>query len=83
MPMAGFPANNTWLITGTCYLLEFNKEDTTAAVFCGSKKSLVHGTVMSNVLFAGNPAIGIILLPCCCGTAARQQYYANGWVSGK
>lgn len=44
-------------------ILKFNREDKITALFCGSKKSLVHGTVMSNVLFAGSPYIGIVLLP--------------------
>jgi sodium/bile acid cotransporter 7 len=43
--------------------LHFSREDRITAVFCGSKKSLVHGTVMSKVLFAGSPFIGVILLP--------------------
>lgn len=51
------------LITLVCNLLGFNREDRITAVFCGSKKSLIHGTVMSKVLFAGNPALGILLLP--------------------
>lgn len=44
-------------------ILQFNMEDTITLMFCGSKKSLVHGTVMSKVLFAGSPAAGIVLLP--------------------
>lgn len=44
-------------------LLNFNREDTITVMFCGSKKSLVHGAVMSKVLFAGSPIAGIILLP--------------------
>jgi solute carrier family 10 (sodium/bile acid cotransporter), member 7 len=52
-----------FLITALSRLLGFDRGDRIAAVFCGSKKSLVHGTVMSKVLFAGNPAVGIILLP--------------------
>jgi len=44
-------------------ILKFKREDKITALFCGSKKSLVHGTVMSKVLFTGNPLIGIILLP--------------------
>lgn len=44
-------------------LLNFSKEDTITAAFCGSKKSLVHGTVMSSVLFKGNTSVGVILLP--------------------
>lgn len=43
--------------------MHFNREDSITAVFCGSKKSLVHGTVMSKVLFPNAAAAGIILLP--------------------
>ncbi|MCZ2393521.1 MAG: bile acid:sodium symporter [Chitinophagales bacterium] len=50
-------------ITKISRLMNFSKEDTITAAFCGSKKSLVHGTVMSSVLFKNNPSIGIILLP--------------------
>lgn len=52
-----------FLINSLSRLLRFNREDRITAVFCGSKKSLVHGTVMSNVLFAGSTSIGIVLLP--------------------
>jgi sodium/bile acid cotransporter 7 len=44
-------------------ILKFNREDRVTALFCGSKKSLVQGTVMSKVLFADSPVLGIILLP--------------------
>jgi sodium/bile acid cotransporter 7 len=44
-------------------LLKFNRADTITAQFCGSKKSLVHGTVMSKVLFVDSSMTGIILLP--------------------
>jgi len=47
----------------TSNILKFKREDKITALFCGSKKSLMHGTVMSNVLFAGSPYIGIVLLP--------------------
>lgn len=43
--------------------LRFSREDRTAALFCGSKKSLVHGTVFSKVLFGNMPGIGVMLLP--------------------
>ncbi len=43
--------------------LRFNREDKITAVFCGSKKSLVHGTVMAKVLFSGNSTMGLMLLP--------------------
>ncbi|HUH72835.1 MAG TPA: bile acid:sodium symporter family protein [Chitinophagales bacterium] len=52
-----------FLISKICQLLNFSIEDRITAAFCGSKKSLVHGTVMSNVIFKGNPNAGIILLP--------------------
>jgi solute carrier family 10 (sodium/bile acid cotransporter), member 7 len=44
-------------------ILKFNREDRITALFCGSKKSLVHGTVMSKVLFPDVNIVGIILLP--------------------
>lgn len=43
--------------------LNFNREDRITAVFCGSKKSLVHGTVMSNILFSKMASQGIFILP--------------------
>lgn len=43
-------------------LLTFNREDRITALFCGSKKSLVQGSVMANVLFPGAVA-GVVLLP--------------------
>ncbi|MCC9136131.1 bile acid:sodium symporter [Pontibacter silvestris] len=51
------------LITLISRLMGFNREDKKTAVFCGSKKSLVHGTVMSKVLFPDANIVGIILLP--------------------
>jgi solute carrier family 10 (sodium/bile acid cotransporter), member 7 len=42
--------------------LGFNREDTIAIVFCGSKKSLAAGVPMAGVLFPG-PDLGMILLP--------------------
>ncbi len=44
-------------------LLRFNTEDKITAQFCGTKKSLVHGTVFSTVLFGNMAAVGIVLLP--------------------
>lgn len=43
--------------------LGFNHADQITNQFCGTKKSLVHGTVFSEALFAGSGIIGIILLP--------------------
>ena len=42
--------------------LGFSRGDEIAIVFCGSKKSLVSGIPLANVLFAG-PALGLIVLP--------------------
>jgi len=41
----------------------FSDEDRITVLFCGSKKSLVHGTVMSKVLFQHSTISGIVLLP--------------------
>lgn len=43
--------------------LGFSDEDRITVLFCGSKKSLVHGTVMSKVLFQHSTIGGIVLLP--------------------
>ncbi|MCU4154584.1 bile acid:sodium symporter [Carboxylicivirga sp. A043] len=44
-------------------LMNFNREDKIAALFCGSKKSLVHGTVFSKVLFQNVAGQGLFLVP--------------------
>ncbi|UYW00352.1 bile acid:sodium symporter [Flavobacterium agricola] len=46
-----------------CKTLGFTVEDRITALFCGSKKSLVHGTVFSSVMFGSSAVLGIILLP--------------------
>ncbi|TDE16791.1 bile acid:sodium symporter family protein [Dyadobacter psychrotolerans] len=51
-----------FLLTFFCRSLGFSKEDEVTAVFCGSKKSLIQGAVMSKVLFSGAHA-GVMLLP--------------------
>ncbi|MDL5513070.1 bile acid:sodium symporter family protein [Arenibacter sp. M-2] len=53
-----------FLITGfVAKKLKFNTEDQITAQFCGTKKSLVHGTVFSKILFGNMASIGVILLP--------------------
>lgn len=37
--------------------------DLITGLFCGSTKSLVHGSTMGRLMYAGNPAVGVILLP--------------------
>lgn len=49
---------NIW----TSRAARFSKEDEITIVFCGSKKSMVGGIPMANVLFPGH-AIGLIVLP--------------------
>ena len=44
-------------------LLRLNRENQITALFCGSKKSLVHATVMSKVLFPDAAQAGLVLLP--------------------
>ncbi|MCH5305927.1 MAG: bile acid:sodium symporter [Rikenella sp.] len=51
------------IVSVVCRRLHFNREDRITALFCGSKKSLVHGTVMSKVLVADQTLTGILLLP--------------------
>ena len=46
-----------------CRALRFNREDTITALFCGSKKSLVHGAVMSQIILTDPAMAGILLLP--------------------
>ncbi|GAL64062.1 bile acid:sodium symporter family protein [Algibacter lectus] len=43
--------------------MNFIKEDQITAQFCGTKKSLVHGTVFSKIIFGNMASIGIVLLP--------------------
>jgi len=43
--------------------LGFSLEDRICAQFCGTKKSLVHGTVFSAILFPATFPSGVILLP--------------------
>ena len=43
--------------------LRFSKEDRIAVQFCGTKKSLVHGSVMVKVIFGNSANLGLMLLP--------------------
>ncbi len=44
-------------------LLGFNREDTIACLFCGSKKSLATGVPLSKVMFGATPTLGLIIAP--------------------
>lgn len=53
-----------YLLTGfMADRFRFNREDRITAQFCGTKKSLVHGTVFSKILFPESVSAGIVLLP--------------------
>lgn len=51
------------LVGKVCDLLEFNSQDRSAAVFCGSKKTLASGVPMAHLIFGSGPSLGLILLP--------------------
>ena len=54
------------IFEGTKFLstkINLSYADGITALFCGSKKSLVHGTVFGSILFAGNPQAGLFLVP--------------------
>jgi len=55
------------LINGVIYLMVehagLDRKDLITALFCGSTKSLMHGTVMAKVMFGATGIGGIILLP--------------------
>ncbi|HTE06434.1 MAG TPA: bile acid:sodium symporter family protein [Planctomycetota bacterium] len=51
------------LVNAACRLLGFAQPDRVAVVFCGSKKTLASGVPMAQLMFAGNGALSVILLP--------------------
>lgn len=61
--------------------LGLSREDRIAAIFCGSKKSLASGVPMAQVIFAGHPALGLILLPILVYHAL--QLVVGGWLAGR
>ena len=46
-----------------CRRLGFDRGDTIASTFCGSKKSLAAGVPMAKVMFGAHPALGLIIAP--------------------
>lgn len=46
-----------------CKIFGFSIEDTITAKFCGTKKSLVHASVMVNIIFGNAANTGLLLLP--------------------
>jgi sodium/bile acid cotransporter 7 len=51
------------MVGALCNALRFSREDKITAMFCGSKKTLAAGVSMVQLMFAGHPGIGLILLP--------------------
>lgn len=51
------------IVYAVCRVLKFNSEDAIATLFCGSKKSLVHGAAMSRVILSAPQMAGILILP--------------------
>lgn len=51
------------LIRWSSQRIKFTLPDEVASVFCGTKKTLAAGIPMANVIFAGDPSLGMILLP--------------------
>lgn len=45
------------------HVFKFNRADQITALFCGSKKSLTHGSVFGKFLFAHMPGAGLYFLP--------------------
>jgi len=52
-----------WLMQMLSISMGLSREDRITVIFCGSKKSLVQGAVMGQVLFPEAAAFGIVLLP--------------------
>lgn len=50
-------------VNAVCRWLKFETADRIAAVFCGSKKTLASGVPMAQLMFAGYPGLGLIVLP--------------------
>lgn len=46
-----------------CRLVGFNHPDTTAVLFCGSKKSLATGLPIAKVMFGTSPQLSLIITP--------------------
>lgn len=52
-----------WFTRRVARALGFVVEDEIVAVFCGSKKTLASGVPMAKLLFGGNAAMGVLVLP--------------------
>ena len=61
---SAFVAFMLWLTRKASQKMGFNRADTIAIEFCGSKKSLATGLPMASVIFAsGGASLGLLILP--------------------
>lgn len=51
------------ILAGMSKVFGFSIRDRITALFCGSKKSLVHGVVIGKVIFPNPAVLGLVLLP--------------------
>ena len=77
------------VVQATTRAVGFPREDRITAVFCGSKKTLASGVPMAQLIFAGHPGLGVILLPLMlyhplqlvvCGSLAARWAQGQGGV---
>lgn len=52
-----------FVMSAVANLLKFSREDRITILFCGSKKSLVQGAAMGQVIFTNPVMLGLVLLP--------------------
>lgn len=52
-----------WLTGYLCRWFNFDLKDTITVKFAGTKKSLVHGSVMAKIIFGSSASLGLLLLP--------------------
>jgi sodium/bile acid cotransporter 7 len=78
---AGLLAVAMSLITRWTRLLGFTPADRIAALFCGSQKSLAVGAPMANLIFAGQPVLGVVLLPVM--IYHMVQLLVAGWLASR
>jgi len=78
---AGLLAVAMSLITRWTRLLRFAPADRVAALFCGSQKSLAVGAPMANLIFAGQPVLGVVLLPVM--IYHMLQLLVAGWLAAR
>lgn len=69
-----------WGTRAAARRLEFDRADTIAVQFCGTKKSLATGLPMAAVLFSG-PSVGMVVLPLM--IFHQVQLFACSWLASR